>query len=524
MQRDDRTTSRPVDPTGTLTRIRAAIERDAGRFLPRQRWFGAKARTIQRVAVLDATVVAGAPDGDYALVIVDVLYADGGPDRYFLPLALRNAAAVRDLLPPDAPEVLARLDGEGDDELLFDAVADPDFCRVLPASMVTEAVVSGDQGWYQFRHIPGFDTLSGLPLAQVDRIRAEQSNSSIVYDRTIILKAFRRLESGENPDVEIGRFLTGKTGFRNVPRVHGTAEFRSAALSASVAVAQDFVPNQGDGWRYTLDNLRMLLERAAARDGADAQPEYLRAWLGDYFTAIRRLGAITGQLHQALASDATDSDFAPEPILPVDLAHWTAAIEADLTIRLSELRHSAPSLESAARQLAGEVASREANLRARIDELTALADLGLTKTRYHGDYHLGQVLWTGDDFIILDFEGEPARPLDERRAKHTPLKDVAGLLRSLNYAHATARAWPEAANLAHWPEVLADWERLAREDFLAGYRAETVERGASFAPHDPERLAAWVAVFELEKAIYELGYELNNRPDWVAIPLSALLW
>lgn len=509
---------------GTLTRIRNAVEREAGRFLPRQRWFGAKARTIQRVAVLDATTAPGGADRYYALVIVDVLYADGGPDRYFLPLALRNAAAVRDFLPTDAPEILARLDGEAGDELLFDAVADPDFCRILPRSINAEAIVSGDRGWYQFRRVPGLTTLADLPLAQVDRVRAEQSNSSIVYDRTIILKAFRRLEAGENPDVEIGRFLTTKTDFRNVPRVHGTAEFRSAVLSASVAVAQDFVPNQGDGWHYTLANLRTLLERAAAdRGSAGVAPERLRDWLGGYFAALRRLGSITGQLHQALASNTTDPDFAPEPIVPADLAQWAAAIEADLTIRLSELRHAVPTLDETAQQLAGEVASREGSLRARIAALASLADAGLTKTRYHGDYHLGQVLWTGSDFILLDFEGEPARPLDKRRAKHTPLKDVAGLLRSLNYAHATARAWPDAAQLTHWSEVLAAWERLARDEILAGYRAETGERGASFAPRDPDRLTAWVGAFELEKAIYELGYELNNRPDWVAIPLSALL-
>jgi maltose alpha-D-glucosyltransferase/alpha-amylase len=506
----------------------SALFRSAGpAFLPRQRWFGGKAHRITDVEVADLMPLPGAPTGEYLLAQVAIRYEDKPADRYFAPIAVRPETDLGTLIDPGAPDVLGRVDTPEGPWTAFDATADSDFCRLLVRRIQRREPVEGARGRYTFQRVEsatpgGPDGHEELPLARVERIAAEQSNTSVIYDRRLILKAFRRLAAGLNPDVEIGHFLTTQTDFRNVPRVYGYFEYAGENFSGSLGVVQDFVASRGDGWRYTLDALADLRRRAAGH-GGPADPTLIDAWLGDYFRAARRLGAVTGRLHAALAT-GTDPAFAPEPIGPADLTGWTAAIEASLDEGLAQLRRSAGGLAPAARDLADRVLAREADLRRRIGGLRDLGESGLVKTRYHGDYHLGQVLWTGDDFVILDFEGEPARPLEQRRAKQPPLKDVAGMLRSFDYAAATAAQGAADGDPIppDWPAWLAAWQNRTVAEYLDGYLAEADRSPAPIVPRDPDRRRAWIDVFALEKAIYELGYELNNRPDWVAIPLRAL--
>jgi trehalose synthase-fused probable maltokinase len=354
--------------------------------------------------------------------------------------------------------------------------------------------VEGRQGRIRFRPTPGwaFPSGDGPPPR---RLGGEQSNTSLVVG-DLVMKSLRRPPPGLNPELEIARFLTTRTAFRDVPRLAGSVEYEIAGETATLAVVQELVPNAGDGWAYLVS---ALADRGAA---VERRPDPL-------VDDVRRLGAITGGLHVALASDDADPDFRPEPITHDDVTHWRRDIAhelaaADVAPRIAEAVPDAPA--RAARALA------------------ALADLAgaVVKIRVHGDYHLGQVLKTPDGFAIIDFEGEPARPLAERRRKQSALRDVAGMLRSLDYAaHAVAFRRPPADRAAALGALTA-WEALARRAFLAGYHAAAVKSAAPVVPANPADLPRACAPFELQKACYELRYELDNRPDWTAIPLAGI--
>jgi trehalose synthase-fused probable maltokinase len=267
--------------------------------------------------------------------------------------------------------------------------------------------------------------------------------------------------------------------------------------TATLAVLQEFVANTGDGWRYVLAALEG--RGTAIEQAADPLIE-----------DMRRLGEITGGLHVALASDPSDPDFAPQPVGPADIARWTSGIARDLDAPdIRRLLARSPALADGA-------ADRVTRALAALDRLA-----GTVKTRVHGDYHLGQVLRTGDGFAIIDFEGEPARPLAERRARQAPLRDVAGMLRSLDYA-AHAVAFAATAERARALAALTAWEQRARRAFLGGYRAAAARSPVALLPTAETDLVAACAAFELEKACYELRYEMNNRPDWIAIPLAGI--
>ena len=406
-----------------------------------QRWFAAKSRRVVGVTVED-----GIRLGEGTLWMLRVALDDGSSDRYAVPL--RDGAAV------------------------VDALDDPGFCRALLALITTGGRASGAYG-----ELRGTPTTALADVAATGgaprRLTVEQSNTSVVFGDALILKHFRHLHPGGNPDIEITRFLTERTAFRHTPRLCGSIAYHDGAGEWAVAVAQELVRGAHDGWTF-------LLGRLAAGDAA----------LG----ALERLGRITAELHQALASgDPTSEAMAPEPITDDDVTAWTAGVQRQL--------------EAAGRALAGRLPD---GVPTRI-EAAGLAGLrGLVKLRHHGDFHLGQTLAVreGEDWAIIDFEGEPLRPLAERRAKHTPLRDVAGMLRSLGYAAATAGAAP-------------DWEERARTAFFDAYRAAAA--GAPFLPGSPTALTRALAVLEVEKAAYEVVYEANNRPDWLPIPIRGLV-
>jgi predicted trehalose synthase len=312
----------------------------------------------------------------------------------------------------------------------------------------------------------------------VRRLGGEQSNTSLAIGETLILKLFRRLADGVNPDVEITRFLTEHTGFRGTPRLAGALEYRAGdgGASATLAMLQELIADGRDGWQW-------MLERLAAGDRA----------LG----ALRRLGKRTGELHGALATPTGDPAFDAEPITAGDVAAWAEGVRRQV---------------AAARHAARGRALPDVPDVGGPGGLGAL--VGCARIRHHGDFHLGQTLAVGGgrDFAIIDFEGEPLRPLEERRRKNTPLRDVAGMLRSLGYAAARARL--PAAEAARW-------EREARAVYLDGYRTATA--GAPFLPASDAAFARAVAVLEVEKAAYEIVYEADNRPGWLPIPLAGFV-
>jgi maltokinase len=435
-----------VSPSGALPEPEAIAA-----WLPRQRWFAAKSRRIERVAVADTVGL-----GPGAVILADVELEGAGRERYAVPL-LRGRE-------------------------IRDALGDADFCRALLSVLAAGAAVAGDRG--EIRGVPAAGFAERWPAGPpadlgVRPVGGEQSNTSIVLGAAFMLKHFRKLAEGVNPEAEVTRFLTERTAFGNTPRLAGHLEYRDTRGAATtLAVVQALVPDAVDGWRWTLDRLR-------EPDGA-----------ADAVAALHRLGARTGELHRALASNAHDPAFAPEPITTADVAAWADAVAAQLA--------SARAVPGAER-----ITVERATLRAGLGHL-----LGRQKIRHHGDFHLGQTLYrpADADWMIIDFEGEPLRPLDERRRKHAALRDVAGMLRSIDYAAVSAR--PDQ------PPLQA-WERDASRAFLEGYRASTGP--AAFLPESDDAFRDVVAVFELEKAAYEIVYEANHRPDWIAIPRRGLL-
>ncbi len=450
---------------------------DLSRFLTRQRWFAAKTRGIGALTVLDWATLE--PEGPLVLVLLEV---DG--DRYYVPVAVAPEAG-----PGGA---IARLSG---DAVVVDAHEDPRFGQRLLAAIASSRTVPGRAGRFHFRSTPGWVFPPDPDSQPVRRLSGEQSNTSVVIGSGLVLKSLRRAQPGINPDLEITRFLTTRTRFRHVPRLAGWMEYEGADGTATLGVLQEFVDNVGDGWKHVIATLR---QPAGALEPS-------------LFEEVRQLGTITAGLHAALASDQSEPDFRPEPITQEDVERWALAIARDL------------GAGDLARALAESPALPVDVPRAITRALARLAPLTRTvKIRGHGDYHLGQVLKTRDGFVIIDFEGEPARPLAERRVKHSALRDVAGMLRSLDYAaHAVAFGRPEAER-ADALAALTAWEARARRAFLDGYREAAAASPVPLVPASEGTLLAACAAFELEKACYELRYERNNRPDWVAIPLAGI--
>ncbi len=514
---------------------RAALERDVlPRYLPAQRWFGGKARQIAATRFVDwAPLTAGATPTWLALL--DVAFADGSADLYFLPMSVTPGQA--DAVPEELR--FARLTGPGGAAVLHDALADPNVVRALAS-----AVERGQRFALRGGNIRGsatgaFAELRGDPAGPLEpRLGPPTSSNSLVFfgDR-LLLKVFRRLEEGINPDLEIGRYLTAQGTFSRTPKVAGALEYQgNDGGRFTLAIMQQAVPNAGDGWTHALGELRGYYERAAARGAAPDEaesphapraepdvPAEVAAVVGAYLGTARLLGRRTAEMHRALAADTADAAFAPEPLTADDMAGLAHGVRQQARAALAALDANRDKLPEAiapdARRLAEEVPGL-------LEQLASAPPVppGARKMRCHGDYHLGQVLWTGDDFVILDFEGEPTRTVQERRAKQSPLKDVAGMLRSLDYAayaglFAFTRDRPaDFDRLEPWAAL---WQRWTSAAFLREYLAAVGAR--PLLPRGPGAVEALLRWFMLDKAFYELLYELNNRPDWVRIPLRGLL-
>jgi trehalose synthase-fused probable maltokinase len=470
--------SRPLrsDPAAIVALLSGSGRSDLARFLIRQRWFAAKTRGVGTLEVVDWSVLD--QEGSLLLLLLAI-----DRDRYYVPVAIAAEAS------PEA--VLCRRGAEA----VVDAHDDPRFGRCLLRAIAAGATLDGRTGRFACRPTPGWAFPPDPPARPGRRLTGEQSNTCLAIG-DLVLKSLRRPSPGVSPDLEITRFLTARTRFRHVPRLAGWVEYATADESTTLAVLQERVPNTGDGWTHVVS---VLSSRAGA---VTREPDPL-------VEDLRRLGAVTGALHAALASDDRDPDFRPEPVTAGDVARWTTDIARELAPlalrqRLGARRGHVD--EAVARTLVG---------------LEGLAEATL-KIRIHGDYHLGQVLKAADGFVIIDFEGEPARPLSERRLKQPALRDVAGMLRSLDYAaHAVAFARPEEERPSALAALIA-WEERAREACFAGYLSALADTPAPLVPTTAEGLRRACAAFELQKAGYELRYEMDNRPGWLPIPLAGI--
>jgi trehalose synthase-fused probable maltokinase len=425
-------------------------------YVTQQRWYGAKSRAVIHARVLDS-VMLRTTEPQFALALVELSYETGAHDIYQLLYSARAG------------------------ELELDGLDEPQLARELVSAMRSGLTLHGAEGIVEFRPIEGFAAL-GRQLNDARPVGAEQSNTSIVFDDELILKAFRRLEAGINPELEMLRFLT-EHGFPNIAPLGGWYHYAGGPISATLGILQQFVRGGIDGWELA------LAEIGGAPDA--------------FFARSHRLGAVTGTMHTTLASDQTDPAFAPETPSVEALGLLTATVDEEIERMFVDLPEDDERLSP--------ILGRGEEVREQLRLLTHAGSTGKS-IRTHGDYHLGQTLWAEDDWVILDFEGEPARSLTERRRKRSPLRDVAGMLRSFAYVATVASA-------VRGVDVPDGWEEQAREQFLDGY-FETVE--PSLLPSGSLAIERLLSVFELEKAVYELRYELDNRPEWVGIPVAGI--
>jgi maltose alpha-D-glucosyltransferase / alpha-amylase len=498
-------------------------------FLARQRWSGLQNRRVETASIalsgpIAAADTGAAPEGFFA-AIVDAGLRGGGQSRYFVPLATVWSANETELRQGLLPATLAELRQMRKEGALVDAWSQDAFPLALMDAIGREATVSLDAAEIRFRRLPMFASTDPPERLVLRRSGAEQSNSSVFFAEYGVLKIYRRLEAGIHPEIEMSRFLVERSGFANTPPPLATIELAvngDGAPTTVLGVLFGFVRNQGDGWAQALDYLHRYLDDAlvaTALHDAGMPP-------ADVFFLMlaRQLGIRTAQMHRALAEcTGDDPDFTPEPVTAQDVARWRRDLAANAAEMLAGLERRRASLPETVRALADRLLSDQRLLFDHIDGLIP-DEVVVAKTRLHGDFHLAQVIVVQNDLYIVDFEGEPARPLSQRRAKNSPLRDVAGMIRSFDYAAEAAVRHLAAARPATEARAaqLADaWRRRAIEGFRAAYHRTM--RGSPAYPQNKRQMRQMLAFFVLEKAVYEVAYELANRPDWVGIPVRGIL-
>jgi maltose alpha-D-glucosyltransferase/alpha-amylase len=570
-------------------RAKSKLEAALAPYLRRHRWFGGKAREIQTVVLLDwfpIEVPAGAAPMRVLLVRVD--YNEGEPDRYLAPVVFAQGTQAENILGDHPAAGIAHVTASGDGEaMLCEATWEKDFWTPLLECIARRRTIKGLRG-----EIRGIQTKAFRRLANGVNGRhppavhgGEQSNTSAVFDNRFVLKLFRRLWPGVNPDLEVGRFLTERAPLASIPAVAGGLEYKpEQGESMTLAVLHEYVPNQGDAWVLTLDELGRYFERIQAvppdvkpdltpasesvaaavrlvdpRASGNGQPtpmaelapnenvaqtvkhakslpllelaerdppDLARELIGYYLESAELLGQRTAELHVALASRTEDPAFAPEPFTKLYQRSLYQSMRTDARKALDLLRKRLPHLPDALRGGAGQILEREKVILGRFKQLSDRR-IAARRIRCHGDLHLGQVLYTGRDFAIIDFEGEPERPIGERRIKSSPLRDVAGMVRSFHYASHAAilREAPGLTRLREASIPAEDWLHFWYIWTAAAYLKSYFAKASfgDFLPSDRTELSILLDGYLLDKAMYELLYELNNRPQWTRIPIEGIL-
>ncbi len=532
-------TSGPCPEIRVAGRWPAVLERGARRqleaavaaFLPGRRWFAGKSRRIRRVTLGDEVRIPGPGRREAGyLCLIRVEYTEGEGDTYVLPIVARSPS--EDGRPPSGATI-ALLDTQEGRLALLDGADDRVMATALLQLMRRGRRIGGRIGSLtagrtrELRRLVGDGAdLDPSPLG------GEQSNSSVAFGQRAVLKVFRRVEPGPNPEAELTGILT-RVGFAHVSPAAGTIEYhRRRRQPITVGLLQGFVTNEGDAWEYTVDEVVRFLEGALAREepstpdvpaagivalAAHELPAEITDSIGSYIEFARLLGERTGQMHVALASASDDPAFAPEPFTALQQRALYQSLRTLVRQVLAAARRESAGVPELEWITPGDQRAL-ARVRALLDGM-----LQGSRIRTHGDYHLGQVLWTGRDVVIIDFEGEPARPLGQRRLKRSPVQDVAGMLRSFHYA-AYAALFRESGRddaVGGAAEAWAKhWRAWVSAAFLRAYR--TAVAPAAIVPEDDHEFTRLVDLHLLEKAVYELGYELDNRPDWVVIPARGL--
>jgi maltose alpha-D-glucosyltransferase/alpha-amylase len=499
-------------------------------YIRSRRWFGGKARAITSLRISDT--VALPRDGGY-LAFVRIEYADGEPETYLLPLAITQARRAQEQI----PTLIARLN---DGYLLYEPVADAKFTASLLETIGRRRTLKTERGAVTGTTARAFRELRGASDLAPQTLKTEQSNTAILYGDRFFMKLLRRLEPGMNTELEVTKFLNEETSFASTPRLAGALQYETdtSAEPTTLAILQGYVENSGNAWSYTVDAIGRffdsILSDSAATEkfavtssesllaiAAKAPPDIAQQTIGLYLADAEILGKRTAQMHLALASRDDILAFAPEPITP----HYQRSIyqhirsQAVRTLQLLRRRGKGnPDAE--------ELLAREEEIQQRIRRILDGRISGL-RIRTHGDYHLGQVLHTGNDFVIIDFEGEPARPLSERRIKRSALRDVAGMLRSFHYAPYAVLFGQSQHSVIRTEDMAAVesgakfWYRWVSAAFLRAYLAES--GNAAHLPQTADEIQVLLDAHLLEKAFYEIAYEMNNRPDWLRIPVRGVL-
>ncbi|MGA1844002.1 MAG: maltose alpha-D-glucosyltransferase [bacterium] len=524
------------------TEVREKLERHVlPTYLKKSRWFGGKGRTMRSIEILEMVPVARKGLGAPLLLTIRVNYNEGIPETYFIPLSWAGSHEAEAIRRHFHHSIIASMKVGEEEGILYDGAYNRELHRILFDMIARRKRIGTQAGEFVAYPNKGFEGMPRGTAAYVDSsvLGAEQSNTSILYKDNFILKIFRKLDEGAHPDAEITRALTDRARFPHIPAFAGAVEYRQPRGEPTfIGLLQRFVPNQGDAWHFTLDHVHKYLERVLARRGdltdiprtsglfdEDLMKAYpfMDELAGAFFAEmVSLLGRRTGELHRALYSLTGDPAFTPEPF---SILYQRSVFQSmrSLTRKVFRLlRENLAGLPDHIREEASAVMDAEREILARLARILG-KKISAMKIRIHGDYHLGQVLFTGKDFVIIDFEGEPAVALGERRLKRSPLRDVAGMVRSFHYAaHAGFLRYPfvhqtDAPFLEPWVIV---WYHYTSTLFLSSY-LETV-RDAPFIPQGGEEFDILFDAFLLQKAVYELGYELNNRPDWVAIPLGGI--
>jgi maltose alpha-D-glucosyltransferase/alpha-amylase len=495
-------------------------------FLPAQRWFGAAERSVGPM-----TVLAAAEIGTAFYTVIAAAGGGGGRELYNLPLAVCWEAPEGEAFLPLAPYTLARARRARAEGVIIDATADPRFALTLVAAMRDGQAVAAGEGGFRlvFRRTTAFDSRSLPDPPSVRHVGAERANATLLIEDYAVVKLYRRPVAGIHPEIEMTRFLTEVAAFPHTPPLMGHFAIERDDETVPLGAMFAHVRNQDDAWSQALNYLGRYLDEGLMMAPQETRPPEPGATVVQsshplYLELAGRLGRRTAELHRALCpSDAPDPAFAPEPVTREDLARWKGRAQETARLTLAALAVERAELPLPARE-AGErlLARRDALLR-QLDVLLP-AELAAMKTRLHGDYHLGQVLVVQNDYAIIDFEGGVTRAPAERRAKGSPLEDVASMLWSYGYAAATevrrmAELQPAAASILN--ERAAAWRRQVTATFLDRYRS-----AIAGVPSHPEAAATadrLIAFFLLERALEEIRTELANRPAWVDVPIGAVL-
>ncbi|MCP9629892.1 maltose alpha-D-glucosyltransferase [Rhodopseudomonas palustris] len=508
----------PVGATWmSLARTRGVFERDVlPAFLSRTRWFPERSMRAIQPRVTSAIPFSNTHDNRPWLAFFEASVR-GVDARYVLPMQINWVRFDRERYNPRAFAAVRQGSREG---TLLDVAGDIEFTTLLLDNLREGVVIENEGDRLEFR--PG-SRLAEKPAGPYEQIRAvstEQSNSTALVGEDYVIKLYRRLESGTNPEIEMGRFLTEVAGYGNTPSLLGSVELIEGDKTSAIAVVHEFVANQGDGWVMTsgyldryVDDQRVLMK---------AEEEVVSEELAPYLRYMEQTGRRVAEMHIALASHPEVADFAPEPISGEDVGRWTETLSANATRVLDELGRKRESLKDGDRALVDEFLALRDGLARRLPGF--LGENGGLKIRHHGDFHLGQMLIVKEDVFIIDFEGEPRRSQAERRAKASAARDVAGLVRSIDYSTTAAleralKTHPEEAGKI--AAALDAWRERATDAFLTAYR-ETMA-GSPVWPADQAAADRLLDFFLIEKALYEIEYELAHRPDWLRVPLAGIL-